>query len=381
MELAEALLLASAVNPPTLRLFLNKKPQPEQPKQPQSSGRCPFFSSPASSPVPPSCSREGKAIHRFVRCDGCGQAPIVGKRFKCEKCPDYDLCEKCKDSDLHSFHSFTCFTSPVHRPFHRGGRHHGFSGGRGAGGGCPWKQQHCQKQENTPSPSCSTPSPSCESPSPVINKDDTNTCHNNAVDINERGIHYGVECDGCKQYPLQGNRYKCETCADYDICEICKDKGTHAEHKFTCIPQSEKQKIWRRCPRYDMVNQAPKNENQEVKIESPTETVKPEEIKKEEIKPEEIKPEEIKPEEIKTIEEKPQEKPQEIKELVKEEVKKEDIPIAPVQPEEKKINNQLYASQLAQLKVMGFDEDISLPVLEKLNGDILATVNVLLQEY
>jgi hypothetical protein len=53
--------------------------------------------------------------HSGVTCDGCGANPIVGPRFKCETCPDYDLCGNCFPSlkEVHSVHtnekhSFKC---------------------------------------------------------------------------------------------------------------------------------------------------------------------------------------------------------------------------------------------------------------------------------
>eukprot|EP01122_Echinamoeba_exundans_P016242 TRINITY_DN816_c1_g2_i1.p1 TRINITY_DN816_c1_g2~~TRINITY_DN816_c1_g2_i1.p1 ORF type:complete len:330 (-),score=88.33 TRINITY_DN816_c1_g2_i1:115-1104(-) len=51
-------------------------------------------------------NEEGKDVHRNVICDGCNAHPIVGKRFKCLDCPDFDLCETCFDKKLHSHHSF-----------------------------------------------------------------------------------------------------------------------------------------------------------------------------------------------------------------------------------------------------------------------------------
>lgn len=35
-------------------------------------------------------------VHRNVTCDVCGQEGIVGTRYKCTVCPDYDLCETCE---------------------------------------------------------------------------------------------------------------------------------------------------------------------------------------------------------------------------------------------------------------------------------------------
>ena len=48
-----------------------------------------------------------KEIHMFVRCDGCNMNPIVGKRYKCGVCPNFDYCEKCfeKEKEKHK-HEF-----------------------------------------------------------------------------------------------------------------------------------------------------------------------------------------------------------------------------------------------------------------------------------
>ena len=39
---------------------------------------------------------EGKAIHRWVSCNGCGMNPIVGTRYKCSVCDNFDYCENCE---------------------------------------------------------------------------------------------------------------------------------------------------------------------------------------------------------------------------------------------------------------------------------------------
>ena len=40
---------------------------------------------------------DDKNTHRFVTCDGCGIHPIVGVRYKCAVCPNFDFCEKCEE--------------------------------------------------------------------------------------------------------------------------------------------------------------------------------------------------------------------------------------------------------------------------------------------
>jgi len=39
---------------------------------------------------------QNKTVHSYVTCDHCKKGPIVGKRFKCVVCPDYDHCETCE---------------------------------------------------------------------------------------------------------------------------------------------------------------------------------------------------------------------------------------------------------------------------------------------
>ena len=50
---------------------------------------------------------ENKKIHNGIHCNGCGMNPIVGNRFKCSICDNFDFCEKCenlnKDKHLHPF--------------------------------------------------------------------------------------------------------------------------------------------------------------------------------------------------------------------------------------------------------------------------------------
>lgn len=54
--------------------------------------------------------------------------------------------------------------------------------------------------------------------------------------INSAGpvIHEKVECDGCGVAPIQGVRYKCSVCKNFDFCATCEERRGH-EHAFLKI--------------------------------------------------------------------------------------------------------------------------------------------------
>lgn len=43
-------------------------------------------------------------IHDNVECDGCGVGPIVGFRYKCVQCSNFDLCQRCEAAHKHPEH-------------------------------------------------------------------------------------------------------------------------------------------------------------------------------------------------------------------------------------------------------------------------------------
>lgn len=40
-------------------------------------------------------------VHRGIRCEGCNEFPILGVRYHCLNCPDYDLCATCEAHAVH----------------------------------------------------------------------------------------------------------------------------------------------------------------------------------------------------------------------------------------------------------------------------------------
>ncbi|XP_052782538.1 transcription intermediary factor 1-beta-like [Mya arenaria] len=110
-------------------------------------------------------------VHHGIWCDGCNQKPIIGNRHKCKTCFDYDLCDSCMSKSIHCEHKFKKITGPV----------------------------------------------------------------TSKSSIHDVTVHHAVWCDGSDQKPIIGNRHKCKTCFDYDLCESCMSKSIHCEHKFKKI--------------------------------------------------------------------------------------------------------------------------------------------------
>ena len=95
--------------------------------------------------------------------------PLIGKRFVCQVCPNFDYCEKCyekeKNNHRHEFKNFEDinFYEKI------------------------IKKKKIENPEGKP-------------------------------------VHHGYICDGCEMEPIIGNRYKCTVCDDFDYCEACEEK-------------------------------------------------------------------------------------------------------------------------------------------------------------
>ncbi|GFR42292.1 hypothetical protein Agub_g3190, partial [Astrephomene gubernaculifera] len=65
-------------------------------------------------PPPPrrKTREERKDVHYGTHCGACKRAPLIGKRFRCLICADFDLCEPCFNGGHHPQHPFAVKDSP-----------------------------------------------------------------------------------------------------------------------------------------------------------------------------------------------------------------------------------------------------------------------------
>ncbi|KAM4554834.1 sequestosome-1 isoform 2-T2 [Odontesthes bonariensis] len=76
----------------------------------------PFFFGPpppgAPQGTPPHHLAPPPVLHPNVTCDGC-EGPVVGTRFKCSVCPNYDLCSACQARGTHTEHALLPIWHPL----------------------------------------------------------------------------------------------------------------------------------------------------------------------------------------------------------------------------------------------------------------------------
>jgi len=53
------------------------------------------------------------AVHEGVMCDECKMFPIIGARYRCSQCTDYNICEICEYKEVHSHHQVIKYRKPL----------------------------------------------------------------------------------------------------------------------------------------------------------------------------------------------------------------------------------------------------------------------------
>lgn len=67
--------------------------------------------------------KKDKTIHFGICCDGC-DGDIIGFRYKCIQCEDYDLCAQCEKALIHSHHYMIRMPQPLQWHHSRSLIHH-----------------------------------------------------------------------------------------------------------------------------------------------------------------------------------------------------------------------------------------------------------------
>jgi len=58
------------------------------------------------------------AVHSGIKCDACLMNPILGVRYKCANCKDFDLCANCEAKGVHKDHVFIKLQRPIFQSWH-----------------------------------------------------------------------------------------------------------------------------------------------------------------------------------------------------------------------------------------------------------------------
>ena len=58
-----------------------------------------------------------------------------------------------------------------------------------------------------------------------------------------------TRCNGCSMFPIEGARYHCQVCADFDFCQACFEKGESHGHAFERTDDQGQQAVFVGSPK------------------------------------------------------------------------------------------------------------------------------------
>ena len=148
-----------------------------------------------------------------ISCDGCGAKSIQGTRYKCSICRNFDYCEKCLHENLEKHNH-------------------------------PFIKIYHQKMQLASIKVIVDDDVYNKKPEPKKEENKEEKKEEKKVEEKKeeekKPVHLGVQCNGCKKYPIVGCRYKCAVCLDFDYCEECEKKFNQQHlHPFIKIYKPE----------------------------------------------------------------------------------------------------------------------------------------------
>ncbi|BGP54361.1 hypothetical protein JCM8202_000794 [Rhodotorula sphaerocarpa] len=188
-------------------------------------------------------AKKAEAVrHDGVFCDGC-RGDMIGNRYKCRDCSNYDLCGPCidqRDTYHTSLHRFVEIARPgaTARLTDRGSKpagpsptveptplmrhaatcdlcHNGIFGVRFKCLVCPDYDVDAE---------CFMTNVEKRHPGHDFVRINVPGDHVKQASYTPAARHSGFRCDGCNRSPIVGTRYRCmhPDCPDYDLCAVCE---------------------------------------------------------------------------------------------------------------------------------------------------------------
>jgi next-to-BRCA1 protein 1 len=141
---------------------------------------------------------KNETVHSNTRCDGCGMDPLIGVRYKCNECYNFDFCSAC------------------HQQKKEKGSH---------------IRSHKMAAILEPDDSLALSNLNEDNKEKLLNEMFSLIINMIRQDDQSGRRHFGVKCNLCERKNFNLDRYRCLICKDYDICGKCfEDKRVNLNH-------------------------------------------------------------------------------------------------------------------------------------------------------
>lgn len=138
-------------------------------------------------------TKNEKEANFGIVCDGCNTLHFEGIRYICQNCPNFIYCQSCYEKNKESHgHHFKVIEKII--------------------------QSQNEQLAGKINPS------------------------------SEKILHFGVTCNGCGISPIEGSRFKCTVCDNFDYCEKCEERFRDEHfHPFLKIHSPNLAPVYIKC--------------------------------------------------------------------------------------------------------------------------------------